>query len=283
MTQNLTKAQEAKMPVYIDKWTQNGLSTKQIKVDDCKHLVNDFYTEILDKSVPENILIFDSPLSLWKYVQEQIGHKIKFIRPFLAGNFDSNIFAVYDFFINEVNIQIEQDLYKKYTIWRELSKVVNLVYPFDDVCLISQKPTKIIRNERGLHCNTGPALEYNDGFKIWALNGVVLPEEYVTTPWNKLDPKAILTERNAEIRRELVRKIGIERIIEKLGAEVIDSQGNYDLLLLDIGDNNKRPYLKMKNPSIGTYHVEGVEPRIRTVKDALIWRNGTDESPIILT
>jgi hypothetical protein len=32
-------------------------------------------------------------------------------------------------------------------------------------------------------------------------------------------------------------------------------------------------YLKMVNPSIGTFHVEGVDPQCATVEQALNWRN----------
>src|SRR3990167_5042032 len=82
----------------------------------------------------------------------------------------------------------------------------------------------------------------------------------------------LFKEQNAEIRREIVRKIGMERIILKCGATVLDKKGDYELLAFDIGDGRIRPYLKMKNPSIFTWHVEGVAPGIKTVDEALTWR-----------
>ena len=99
-----------------------------------------------------------------------------------------------------------------------------------------------------------------------------------------IDPKIILKENNAEVRREIVRKIGIERLCQKLNAKVLDKQGDvYELLNLDLGENLIRPYLKMRNPSIGTFHVEGVSPDCKTVQEALNWRNKSDEKPLILT
>jgi hypothetical protein len=39
----------------------------------------------------------------------------------------------------------------------------------------------------------------------------------------------------------------------------------------------------MLNPSIGTYHIEGVPPDCDTVEKAITWRNQTSEKPVILT
>jgi len=80
-----------------------------------------------------------------------------------------------------------------------------------------------------------------------------------------------------------VRKIGIERVCQKLNSKVIGTHEDYELLLLTLADNLKRPYLKMKNKSTGTYHIEGVPPEIKTVEEALNYRNSTEERPFILT
>lgn len=103
------------------------------------------------------------------------------------------------------------------------------------------------------------------------------------TPANKLDSNLVLTEKNAEVRREIVRKIGTEKLCQDLKAKIIDMKDNYELLDLNIGDNRMRPYLKMINPSIGTYHIEGVHPNCRTVDQALKFRNGRSGRPVILT
>ena len=130
-----------------------------------------------------------------------------------------------------------------------------------------------------LHHDGGPALLYPDGFAVYALNGIRVPREISVTPHSKLDPRLILREPNADVRREIVRKIGIERICRDMNAQTIDRFDDYELIVLDIGDGKRRPYLKMKNPSIGVYHIEGVPPMITTVKEALSWRNGTDAIP----
>lgn len=121
-----------------------------------------------------------------------------------------------------------------------------------------------------LHADGEAAIEWRDGWKLFYLNGVLVPEEVAVTPAALLDPEVILRESNVEVRREIVRKIGVERLIQKLGGKVVDSWRGYELITLDIpGMGIKPTYLKMKNPSIGTFHVKGVPPRITTCREAL--------------
>lgn len=147
---------------------------------------------------------------------------------------------------------------------------------YKEFAFISRRPKHIKRNTRGqLHNDSGAALEWRDGWKQYYLNGIRVSEEIGSPAPEDLDPTLILKAKNVEVRREIVRKIGIERVIQKLGGEAIDSWNGYELIMLDIPDMQIMPlYLKMKNPSIGTYHVEGVPPGISTCKEALSWRVG---------
>lgn len=134
------------------------------------------------------------------------------------------------------------------------------------------------------HCDDGPAVSWPGGEGYYFLHGVEVVREVVETPAALLDPRLVLVERNAQVRAEIVRKVGVERVCASLGARAVDRSGDYELLLLDLQDGRRRPFLKMRNPSVpGVYHVEGVPPGCRTVREALAWRNGTDEPPSVLT
>jgi len=146
----------------------------------------------------------------------------------------------------------------KYDLFVNFNSEVNFIIPYKGIAFISEKPIAIHWKNQRLHNEKGLAVEYSDGYGLYSLNGVRVPKEIVMTPAEQLDPTLILKEKNAEVRREIVRKIGVERVCQKLGAKVIDKEGDYELLNLDLGENRIRPYLKMKNPSIGVYHIEGV-------------------------
>jgi hypothetical protein len=163
---------------------------------------------------------------------------------------------------------------------------------YENICFVSEKPIYLKIKEtpqKGifhLHDKNKMAIEFKDGYGLFALNGIIVTKEIVMTPANKLDANLILKERNVEIRREIVRKIGIERVCQQLHTESLDKWNNYELLSLPIPDMNiKAVYLKMKNPSIGTYHLEGVPPKIKTCRQALAWRDGEENyiEPLQLT
>jgi hypothetical protein len=135
------------------------------------------------------------------------------------------------------------------------------------------------------HCDSGPAMKWADGMELYYLNGVKVPKKIVTTPADKISPDIVLKTKNVEVRKEVVRKIGIDRVINALGGQVIDTWDTYDLIRLDIPEMKIIPqYLKMINPSTGAIHFEGVPPEIKTCKEALSWRvGGLDWNPEQLT
>lgn len=86
-------------------------------------------------------------------------------------------------------------------------------------------------------------------------------------------------------KRDLLHRVGIERCLQYLDQEVLDTYHNYQLIEIDFHPNmntkdsrfrwqrTKRRYLKMQNPSVeGMFHIEGVDPRCGTVQEAINYR-----------
>jgi len=124
---------------------------------------------------------------------------------------------------------------------------------------------------------------FRDGYCLWCLNGVNVPRWLVETNNSDLDIQKFFEIKNAEVRREFIRKFGVERL-RKFG-KLEDKKGDYELIDMSKTMLSERysPYLLMKNPTIGTYHIEGVARECKTVEQAFNWRNQTDEIPEILT
>jgi len=202
----------------------------------------------------------------------------------MGGQFWPAWHAWRSFFLEVCNIEIDPKIRKLSSAYGDTVMSACYWWPDRDFVMVCERPIAIRRNARGqLHADGRLAIEWPDGWGLWMLNGVNVGREIAETPAENLNPHMVLRAKNVKVRRELVRKIGIERVCSGLNAQVIDSYRDYELLILNLGDARKRPYLKMKNPSIDCYHVEGVPPDCKTVREALAWRNNAETLPGQLT
>jgi hypothetical protein len=161
----------------------------------------------------------------------------------------------------------------------------------DHILYLVKYPLKIhSNNDNSYHNSTGPAIVYEDETMHYFLNNVQM-EEWMIAEWETLEPEKILTIGNVEQRSQIIKLVGISKILEQLDQEVIDRYEDYSLLSINLRAlGHWRPgiFLKMKNPSVpDTWHIEGVAPQCTTVEQAINFR-GTGKlhgkwKPIIVT
>jgi hypothetical protein len=260
MITKLTKEQEDRYKEFIDKWIAIGLSTNPADRKRAEKGIVGLY----------KLAGLESPKIEWELspmagVKKALSYGSDLGGAFFGGSLWAGYSARADFFNEVCGVKIDRN-------FLEMVESCGYYWTFDKVAILTERPCKISRNERGqLHCTDGMAIQYPDGWGLYALNGVVVDEAIVMTPASKLDVKLAVETQNVEVRREIVRKIGIDIVEQKLGSKILDSKPemNYELISINFGDKTDRPYLKMKNPSIGVYHIEGVPPGVKTVDEAL--------------
>ena len=170
---------------------------------------------------------------------------------------------------------------EKLNWFAEIAKSCNWIWVFKNICFISDRPKVIYKKGFRLHHESSPAIEYRDGYGIYCLNGVNVPKEIVKTPAEKLDQKLLITEKNAEVRREILRKIGVGRALQKLNAKKLDEWREYELYKIDDIDIESVNILKMKCPSHGVMYTLRVPPEIEKAREAIKWCNhGIDAEEI---
>jgi hypothetical protein len=306
---SLTPEQEAMLPVYRDKWLAIGLDLEDYSLTDeeLRRLVDKVYT-VVDLAPPEQIIRVKSPLQLQAEANRLLGHDKPQWVDVCFGNQDANWLGFYEFFIEVYNLELD-----KIRPLIELSKRVGWFVPLDGACIVSQRLTVCRRNSRGaLHCVDGPAVLYEDGYAVYAVNGVrfspELARQFILTPKAQIDRAQVLKIENVEQRSEIIELIGVGQFLHDLAAETIDTD-TIDLATADISDAKMwrtkstketykllkvvvgitdQYYLQMQNPSVPETHVEAVHPDCRTVKQALHWRNtgeveGEFLAPSVLT
>ena len=111
--------------------------------------------------------------------------------------------------------------------------------------------------------------EYKIRYYLW---GVPVTKKEFEMPPEKVDiEKYILREKNAQRRMAWLKKVGMNFFFRKGKPKVLDKQGDYELLEFGV-DKFKWRALKMRNPSMGVYHIEGVSDSVKTVDEALFFR-----------
>jgi len=147
--------------------------------------------------------------------------------------------------------------------------------PYAEAVFIQERPQEIHFDDGQLHNEDGPAISYSDGVKVWALNGVRVPQWLVMTPADQITGEQVLSITNAQVRAEAVRKVGMERLVLISDPILLDEEPGYRLVDLQkmFTTEGPKPYLMMKNPSVeDLWHVEGVGEECTTVGEALHFR-----------
>jgi len=221
---------------------------------------------------------------VWQEVGQEVGQKVwqkvqevgKIVLPYLYGSFDIWV-SLYDFFYGEVLKRKN----KKLEILINIAKV-GFVWAFKDFCVVSQKPSVILKNMNGLHADGKPALEYAGllGSKLYFLNGVKVSKHIVETPAEQLDPKLALDEKNADVQREIIRKIGYERILKSCNAKTIEewrcpkTDLTYKVQAMKM-QNIDRRYLCYEHASMpGIYYAKCMPPEAKTIIQMRAFQTG---------
>ncbi|GAX45137.1 hypothetical protein NIES4075_61580 [Tolypothrix sp. NIES-4075] len=149
------------------------------------------------------------------------------------------------------------------------------IFPFENICIVCDRPSLLsFDNQNRLHAEGKPAIQFTDGYSLYAYHGVTLPEKYGKLHPHEWEAKWLLEEDNAELRRVLIQGIGYTRIIEELQATELDFYQEYTLLKIDNNIDIEPIYLlKMTCPSTEFIHVLRVPPDVKSAREAIRWVN----------
>ena len=222
--------------------------------------------------------------NVWDNVRDM---KLKFYEFASHGSiWDYNWLAFYSYF-ERIGMDLKnKDFYK----FRDLinSGIYDMVQ-LDGLCIVSKLPDQIHRIESNgrkvLHADGKPAIEWDDGYKLWFLNGINVPQILAETPAHELTLDYYKELSSADHRIEFVAKYGVERI--KFLGKVLDTYENYrnheywdryifgksKYELIDMSDcyngDKEAIFLGMVHQGNGMYIMECVGSGVRTIKQAL--------------
>lgn len=147
----------------------------------------------------------------------------------VVGSFWLDSLAQYSFF-KAIGIDECSSLQGLWSLAEEAS-----CYWLTEKCaMVVPNPSVIsLNSESQLHGNGKPAIVYQ-GFSYYAFNGIRLPKKYGGIPTEEWQVAWLIEETDSKLKKVLFKGIGYERICKEIPSKVIDSDGRYSLLQLEI-------------------------------------------------
>ncbi len=279
--EKLTPEQEADIIVTRDKWLDRFFSCKNfLQKEKAKKGIEWLY-EMSGFAKPEVVFV-DSPYAcqvvanreMKKINNEDPNSPMTYYQTASYCNVsDYGWVAWEDFFIRHELITLDPKVLENFNSFKELllSGVYDMIQ-FDKMCIVSDMPTKIFRNNGRLHNPASYAVEFKDGWGQHYINGRLIPEDIFKKAVT-LTKKQFLSEKNSDYKGAWYEILGQQNMMELLGAKAIDTSvvthRNGDLETLTLFktketfeeiDNQPFVWLKMVCPTTGTNYLQGVEP-----------------------
>ena len=210
--------------------------------------------------------------SLWSSLESSLGSSLRSILNEIGyhwwGQHESYWIAFYLFCRDVVGVSYDPQKSRHLDLWRDVAQSCCWLWCFENYVICSERPTVVSMDERNvLHSETGPALAFADGWKVYAWRGTVVPGEWIESKAT-LDPSIALTDPSVERRRAAASIIGWDKVLGSISSRVIDEDADPQigtLLEVDLPDAAGSKFLKVRCGTGRTF----VLPCPREMKTAL--------------
>jgi hypothetical protein len=284
MTEKITKLtseQEAKLPEYRDKWISIGLSTEPVTDEEMKTALAEAYT-CAGLKPPETYEIFDDPLSAARRVTELLGKtgldKKNIFSEACYGQQDAGWLGFYDYLQEVCGL----DAPKKMSGLRATARTCGWWWPFDQTVIVSRKISEIHRLNNRLHNANGMAISWANGVGYYAWKGIIVDERLIMHH-ETITGKEILEEKNTEIRRIMIERMGAKKFLNEMKAELVEETELGKLWRVSVKGDEDVKIIEMVNSTPepdGTHkkYYERVPPDMARVRQALAWQAQVEEN-----
>ena len=279
----MTPRQELRLAEVYEEWLGIGRSTQPIDKSAAEKIIGEFYGRI-GKPKP-TIFYFSSPMiCVLAWGALKCLAKDSQLYSQLRSQLDSqlgNRFAgahwccweVFYKFASEIGVEYSPEDEKLLDLWLEQSRNLHWWFPYDGIVFVSDRHTIVEVDAQGrLHSDKGQACGYSDKWGIWAWHGVIVPQRIIEQP-ETITAKEILAEENAEIRRVMIERVGMDRFIADAKAKEIHKHDRGILFSVDLPGDPERVLraVRVTDPSTGRMYFLRIPPQINNVQEAISW------------
>ena len=161
-------------------------------------------------------------------------------------------------------------------------------WPRARVCLVTERPIALHRDQQGrLHHEREMAIQYPDGWGVYAVHGVRVPAQVVCHP-ETLTRDQVSREENVEVRRVMLERFGVERYLRESNARRVHRDDWGTLWSLPVKRDEPLTMVEVLNStpepdgSYRTYFLR-VPPSMRRARQAIAWTFGMQEEDYLPT
>ena len=143
-------------------------------------------------------------------------------------------------------------------------------YPHRQFVMVCERPTAIHRElvdparPRGwgshrLHCETGPAVVWPDGWGVYAWHGTRVPAWVIETPADQLTVAQVNAEPNQEVKRVLLARMGWGRYLRESGATAVQADAYGKLYTIPVDADRTLAVVEVVNGTPEPLHGDYTE------------------------
>ena len=227
-----------------------------------------------------DVVFFPGPKSALEFCRKELGQDVTQFDAFGLG-YDAGWISFYEFFQKIGKLPSDN---KEFDALRQMVRAgVWATILFDKLVVAMARPNTVKLDDRNrLHCSDGPAVAFDDGALYFFWHGTRVSKKIIMTP-EKLTAKEINDERNSEIVRAIVEKLGWPEFMKRIEVKLVDKWFDPATKLhYELYDFKNRRFelapklLKMESPEVldGTRptYIEPVHPQLMTCKAARKWQ-----------
>ena len=228
--------------------------------------------------------------NIWQNIEQNIRQNIKYnIFGWYIRCDDLGWVAFYDYFQRANLLKYNSPLFEDYK--RLVGSGVFSSIQFENICFVCALPISVkVDDRKRLHSINSPAIEWKDGWGLYFIHGVTVPEYVVMNP-EKITVQDIEKEENAEIRRVKINRYGQDKFLKDSGSIKVheddygtlwkkDLLNDEPIIMVELINSTPEPDNSFKH-----YFIR-VPPTVKTAHEAVGWTFGkTDKnySPLIMS
>jgi len=202
------------------------------------------------------------------------------VRAACYGQHDATGLAFHRYF-HDVCGLVEQT--KKLSGLWAIAESAGWFWPDERVCWVCERQSRVRKDDRGrLHADDGAAVQYPDGWGVWAWHGVRVPRRVIQQP-ETLKVDEIDGEQNVEVRRVMIERFGQQRYLTEGNAKLLhhddwgtlyrrEIRGDEPLVMVSVVNATREPTGEFKN-----YWLR-VPPNMTTAREAVAWTFAKEEN-----